>query len=312
MGSPRIGGTSVGWANLQSWQADDSHDWSIPLCGWLSSYDSRSRLLRGSPSRQVAPTAESSRTDGGDDLGLNDQPLYAALSGQIGYTYEELDAASSRQQASLARDCLAKKGFAVAIEDLDTSADAPDQRPLVYSAIEDISSGIVNTSPLDAIPPIAVEECTANGTGVIFQLLTLVGSATQEISARVQADSDWISASTSERKCVEPLLSRLEDANSRIFDADVEVIDIVESVKERSTTPSAALSRLQQIQGAIAPSEELQRVADSCSDERRAVEARLVAQYQAAFLEEHPGFVSEISEQFAKDIDKLTDLLPAR
>lgn len=267
-------------------------------------------LLGSCGSGDVTP-ASSSESSSGVPYTRDQQPLYAAVYKAVGYTLPEIEAATTRAQADSLQDCLADLGYQTEINDVAASLSASG-RSDIELAIDYVEKG-ASTSTLDAIPSDTVGDCTQQSTTVFnafADLQSLLDVAIQDVSSRIQANPDWISAASREHDCIAKL-GDAAAANAQREAISSDMTTTLAAFNAGQFTSEQALSKLRALQTELRGLDSSDDQVRACSSSRLTLERELVSEEQQHYMDQNPGFVDGIAESFHASLAKIAQFLPA-
>lgn len=233
------------------------------------------------------------------------QPIYRLLAERLGYTSGEVRAAADRERAAIFHACLADAGYdyptdaVLAIVALPSPATTPVDRALASIRAAEAAQGV---SP---VPEQALGAClpAVDGVNPFNALQQLVDEAVISVSDRVRANATYIEAQEDYQACVAggapPTPDPVRD----------DIVQKVAEVEQRygagQLNGSAAISELQALSTAASTID--WTVEPGCDSALMQVERSLVSEAQQEFLEENPGFIEGIADQYRPVIDGIME-----
>lgn len=252
-------------------------------------------------STTAGPTGEDSTAESGSYL-PEQQPIYQAVYGRLGISSTELHDRVQARRVSVFLACMSDRGYSVPNEVAApiVRLPRPDFTP-VDASIDEVRS---TNSPVGTqIDERAASECYADVEPIspFNNLFSLLEVATKEVSDRVRVDDRYIAFANSREGC---------DAGQSDTDADRQQIQsqvqsIMTSYRSGELVAAAALDELEELRPVAG---RIDWTTDGgCDAEAYAVERLLVAEYQQRYLDDNPGFVDGVVEQFEPVVQEFLD-----
>jgi hypothetical protein len=250
----------------------------------------------------TVPSTEFPRDPGTAVYLPEDQPIYGALYDRLGVTSTQLSEFVQRERVEQFLECMSGRGYdfpaevAAVIVRLPSAARSP-----VDSAIDEIrSSSILST--LSEVPEAAASECGAelDPLNPFNELAALLETVTSGVSDRVRADSRYVEAQKTADSCT-GLITDSVEKRRQIVD---QVAKISTDFSSGSLTAEAAIKALEAL---IPDAATIDWTVDGgCDEGFMAVERSLVAEYQQEYLDDNPGFIDGLVEEFRPLVETYT------
>jgi hypothetical protein len=240
---------------------------------------------------------------------LDSQPLYAEIASRVGYSMEEIEAATLRAQRAGFSKCLQDAGF------------APDSMPLhgtppaVSAAlVGDVATAVVEVlteeaaspgthSQKESVPESIVSSCEISATEAIRplgDLTALLDTAINEVSTLVQADPEYLQAAQDGRRCIASIGPETAQIIDEANQDDIAAVNALASYITGTISLDDARA-----EAGLAASRQKDRLPTLMSIRRCDaalidVERRLVIREQLRFVEQNPEFVESVAGDFAE------------
>ena len=247
----------------------------------------------------TAPTNSSGRS-AQSPSGL---PLYDAIAHSLGYNLEVISDAVNRAQLDAIRKCLSDRGWSVndtTMRGFEDSAQ-PDSGTIAYfiAVVNDPKPSSSDRDPIWDNAEFGVDagECSANAysdfTSPVADLFTLMKDVTKELSDRSRSDSRYIAAETEYGHCVAKFGYNTAEAANVSSSIAARGADLVNRYKRGAISHNVAVSELTTLQ---AQEHQANEMISECTSNLRAVEREVLADVQANYLTQNPGFVAALTQ----------------
>jgi hypothetical protein len=250
------------------------------------------------------------------DWSHDDEPLYAAVANQLGYRIDAIAAASDKYTKARLSDCLVTKGY-------DSSA-VPESLPAdianstaggaTSAAIRAVNSAqpAVKSAAI-ALPADVLTGCESEASlEAVAGLEGLLSNAIAEVSDRAKADSVYISAVRKKDSCVQKLGFDPSSIMSKAFQDDSDAMEVYVSFAAGTISRDLALLKLSDIRVRTQHYSSSLQELNLCGSALTLVERQVVAKAQRQYLDNHPGFVAGIADEFRPVMAVVTSYLPQK
>lgn len=253
------------------------------------------------PQGEAASTASAlTLPAGGDDVSYRpeDQPIFRQLYDRLGLGSADLRELADRARLQTYLECMAERGF-----DMPADAASPIVR-LPRPSSSPVDDGIEQIKAQEAMVGVEVPEqqmtaCLVEIDSInpFNDLFGLVEGQTASVSDRVRADERYLAATAKSASCAEGT----PPSDGRLAVSD-QVTAIVDSYVSGAVGAAASLHSLEQLRPAASRID--WSIDGGCDADLMKVERELVAEYQQRFLDENPGFVDGLVEEFKPVVDQ--------
>lgn len=227
-----------------------------------------------------------------------DQPVYRLLYDRLGLSSSELRGLAESARLNAFLSCMGQRGF-----DMPADAAIPIVR-LPAPSLSPVDEGIAQVKSEEAmrdrdIPEQQMGACLIDIDLInpFNDLVSLLDDQTAAISERVRTDPRYRVALDASAMCS----SNPASTDNRRTISD-QVQQIVMSYSNGGTSAAETLHLLEQLRGAASQVD--WSTEGGCDADLMVVERALVSEYQQRFLDENPGFISGVVDEFGPIVDK--------
>lgn len=234
--------------------------------------------------------------------GSSSEPFTAAVEARIGYSVDELHEVAGQMRVGFVDRCMSAKGFDITRSEiellvLDEYAETTTLLDIAVAQVtgEPVPGALPSDIPEEQIIP-CIEQAEAE-TSSVQRLSDLLGEIIEDISARIGSNSEFLQARDLYEECIGSL--GFDSAPRAGQTSDERASEIMGQYLGGSLSKNEAILSLQDLRDLQANEFSNQAEVDKCAGPLLAVEERIYAQEQRRMLDENPGLLDGIAEEYA-------------